>query len=168
MEDVQIVEDFLSIKDLNHVLEKSKNFIWKYGHTSTSSGIKFWHCDLESDTFFKTYILNKIENCFNRRFVVNRVYANGQTYGMDGSYHVDNNDDDAYTFLIYVSDITHKNVNTIDGHTLFKKDDRIICIEPILNRGVLFKSNILHKGMGPSRSANMLRISIAFKLREIK
>jgi len=168
MGDIQVVDNFLSTEELNKVLHKSENFHWRYGHSSTVNSIKFWHCNLGNDEFFTTHILKKIEGCFKQRFIIDRVYANGQTYGMDGAYHTDDDDDDAYTFLMYVSDITQKNINTDDGHTLFKKDDRIVCIEPILNRGVLFKSNILHKGMSPSRSANMLRITIAFKLKEIK
>ena len=168
MGEIQIVDNFLSREELNKVLYKSDNFHWEYGHSSTGNSIKFWSCDLENDEFFTTYILKKIEKYFTKKFTIDRVYANGQTYGMDGSYHTDNNDDNTYTFLMYVSDITKENVSSFDGYTLFKKDNKVICVEPILNRGVLFKSNILHKGMGPSRSANMLRISIAFKLREIK
>ena len=168
MGDIQVVNSFLSIEELNKVLHKSEKFHWEYGHTSLGSGIKFWKCDLSNDEFFTTHILKEIEDCFKKRFMLNTVYANGQTYGMDGSYHTDDDDDDAYTFLMYVSHITHENVDTVNGNTLFKHGDEVISVEPIINRGVLFKSNTLHKGMGPSILANILRITIAFKLKEIK
>lgn len=168
MGDIQVVDNFLSTEELNKVLHKSENFHWKYGHSSKPVGIKFWNCKLNDDEFFKTHILKKIEKCFKKKFIIKRVYANGQTYGLDGDYHIDDSDIDTYTFLLYVSNITKENVNSFDGYTLFKKDNKVICVEPILNRCVLFKSNILHKAMAPSRSANMLRITIAFKLIEIK
>ena len=168
MGDIQVVDNFLSTEELNKVLHKSENFHWRYGHSSTGNGIKFWNCDLKDDEFFSTHIFKKIEKCFKKKFIINRVYANGQTYGLDGAYHIDDDDIDTYTFLLYISNITKENVKSFDGYTLFKKDDRIVCVEPIFNRCVLFKSNILHKGMAPSRNTNMLRISIAFKLKEIK
>ena len=40
-------------------------------------------------------------------------------------------------------------------------------IEPLKNRAVIFKSDILHRGVAPSRGIDDLRISLAFKLREI-
>ena len=123
--------------------------------------------EINLDNYYP-HIFHKIESYFKKKFTLDNVYANGQTYGQDGIYHTDDDNDDAYTFLLYISGITSDNVHIVDGYTLFKDDDKVVCIEPILNRGVLFKSNILHKGMGPSRSANMLRVSIAFKLREIK
>jgi hypothetical protein len=169
MGDIQVVDNFLSTEELNKVLHKSENFHWRYGHSSTGNGIKFWHCNLGNDEFFTTHILKKIENYFQKRFLINKVYANGQTYGLDGSYHTDDYRDDCYTFLLYLTEgIDKTTVNLIDGHTIFKIDSRIMSVEPLLNRGVLFKSDILHKGMAPSRNSNVLRISVAFKLREIK
>ena len=169
MDDIQVIDNFLSNDDLMKVIESSRYFPWSYGHVSAKNeGINFWSSNLINNDLFKTHIFHKIESYFKKKFSINDLYANGQTYGMDGIYHTDDNNDDAYTFLLYISDITRDNVHIVDGYTLFKDGDKIVCIEPILNRGVLFKSNIFHKGLGPSRSANMLRISIAFKLREIK
>ena len=168
MDDIQVVDNFLSREELDKVLHKSCNFNWKYGNNSTRDSIHFWYCHLNDDEFFTTHIFQKIEKYFGKKYEINRVYANGQTYGLDGSYHTDDEGDNCYTFLMYVGDINHENVNEFDGHTLFKYDKKVTSIEPILNRCVLFKSNILHKAMAPSRSANTLRISIAFKLREIK
>ena len=169
MTDVHIVEDFLSNEELSNALYFIKNLKWEYGHTSLETGLKFWSCDLMNNDYFTHHIFKKIENYFQKRFLINKIYANGQTYGLDGSYHTDDYRDDCYTFLLYLTDgIDKTTVNLIDGHTIFKRDSRIMMVEPLLNRGVLFKSDILHKGMAPSRSSNMLRISVAFKLREIK
>lgn len=167
MSDIQVVDNFLTQKELHEAGFIVDNLKWNFGHVSVASGFKFWVCNLSDNDFFSKYIFQKIEKYFGKKFEINRVYANGQTYGLDGSYHTDDERDDCYTFLMYLSDINHKNVDEVDGHTLFKYDKRVISIEPILNRCVLFKSNILHKGMAPSRKANMLRITVAFKLREI-
>jgi len=169
MSDIQIVDNFLSNDDLMKVMESSRFFIWSYGHRSfENAGIKFFSSSLINNDLFKTHIFHKIESYFKKKFIIDELYANGQTYGMDGVYHTDDDNDDSYTFLLYISDITHDNAHIVDGYTLFKDGDKVVCIEPILNRGVLFKSNIFHKGLGPSRLSNLLRVSIAFKLKEIK
>jgi hypothetical protein len=167
MDEIYVVNNFLSTEDLTKVLESSKYFRWSYGQLSIEgAGNKFWGSNLMNNDLFKTHIFHKIESFFKKKFILHKVFANGQTYGMNGIYHTDTDAD--YTFLLYISDITHDNADIVDGHTLFKNGDDVLCVEPILNRGVLFKSNILHKALAPSRSADTLRISIAFKLREIE
>ena len=168
MSNIRVIDNFLTQEELNEARFIVENLKWNYGHVSNETGFKFWVCDLGENDFFSKHIFQKIEKYFGKKYEINRVYANGQTYGLDGSYHKDDERDNCYTFLMYLSDINHENVNEFDGHTLFKYDKKVTSIEPILNRCVLFKSNILHKGMAPSRSSNMLRISVAFKLREIK
>ena len=93
-----------------------------------------------------------------------QVYANGQTYGQDGGFHIDDDRDGHYTFILYLSDIRPENVNTIGGYTEFKFKNGVHAIEPILNRGVFFDSKLLHRGLAPSRGSNILRISVAFKI----
>jgi hypothetical protein len=168
MNTINIVDNFLTNEELTKLKTMVDNFKWTYGHHSVDGGTNFWSCGLDDNSFFTEHIFKKIENYCNKKFIIERIYANGQTYGLDGSYHVDDIHPDCYTFLLYVSDITRDNVHIVDGYTLFKDGDKIACIEPILNRGVLFKSNIIHKGLGPSRLSNLLRVSIAFKLKEIK
>jgi hypothetical protein len=168
MSEIQVVDNFLSNDDIIKVIEHSRNFKWKFGkRTLINKGYKFWVCVLYHDDLFKTYIFPKIEEYFKKKFTILKIYANGQTYGQDGEYHIDSPKDDDYTFLLYLGDITHRDVSFVDGYTLFKQGEKVTCIEPICNRCVLFKSNIEHKGMAPSRKSNVLRTIIAFKLREI-
>lgn len=169
MADIQVVDNFLTDNDIQKVIESSRDFKWQFGKTSLKCrGFKFWDCVLNDDDLFKTYIFEKIEEYFKKKFTIRRIYANGQTYGQEGDYHVDNNEDVDYTCLLYIGDITHQDVHLVDGYTLFKQGEKVTCIEPICNRCVLFKSNIFHKGMAPSRKSNVLRISIIYKLKEIK
>jgi len=51
--------------------------------------------------------------------------------------------------------------------SLLKNNHGAQAIEPIFNRAILFKSNMYHKGLAPSRFSTQLRITIAFKLREV-
>jgi len=39
---------------------------------------------LSDEKFFTEYLFRKIENATNQKFDMERVYANGQTYGMRG------------------------------------------------------------------------------------
>ena len=59
-----------------------------------------------------------------------------------------------------------RNYNTIGGYTGFSINGLIINVEPFTNRGVLFRSNIVHRGLAPQKP-DILRISIAYKLKEL-
>ena len=67
--------------------------------------------------------------------------------------------------FFYISDINRENIDKIGGYTQFKLENYIMNIEPIFNRSVLFKSNIVHRGLAPSRDSDILRVSVAFKLK---
>tara|TARA_R110001606_G_scaffold34787_1_gene102141 strand:+ start:1582 stop:2121 length:540 start_codon:yes stop_codon:yes gene_type:complete len=132
-------------------------------------GNAFWRMKLSDEKLFSERILKKIESKTNKRFTLLDVYANGQTNGQDGSWHVDDSQDGTYTFLLYMTYnpiIESTNYNTIGGYTGFSINGLIINVEPFTNRGVLFRSNIIHRGLAPQKP-NIFRISIAYKLKEI-
>lgn len=163
--DIEVINDFLD----NHEIDESLNIIHNIGwhFTGTSNGnedVTFWFSDLIDSPWFAKIIFEKIRQYFKKDFVLQRVYANGQTFGLDGSFHIDNDNADAYTFILYMSAITPKNIDHVGGFTQFKVQNGVHNVEPFFNRGVLFKSNIIHRGLAPSRFSNMLRISIAFKM----
>lgn len=166
--DIHIFDNFLSPDELSEALNIVNNLSWTFGQTSNENRVecKFWISYLTDYSFFTEKVFNKITEITNKNFKIVRVYANGQTYGLDGSYHIDDDKDNTYTFLIYLSDINSNNVNRCGGYTLFKQNDDVKCVEPLMNRAVLFKSNILHCGQAPTRMTNFLRITAAFKLEE--
>ena len=49
--------------------------------------IPFWLMSLSQNKFFSEYLLNKIESITGSNYNLERVYANGHTYGMKGSPH---------------------------------------------------------------------------------
>jgi len=83
---------------------------WTFGHTSLgkdhpdyNSCTPFWKQDFAEDAFFYDHLLNKIQKKLNTRFKLQHVYANGHTYGLDGSIHVDAETDNGRTLLLYVN-----------------------------------------------------------------
>ena len=98
------------------------------------------------------HISKKIENNIGKHSI-GRVYFNGQSYGQDGSFHVDNCDK---TVLIYVSPYEWE----WGGFTQVGEE----IIAPITGRMIAFDGMTLHKGFSFSRQTCPMRISLAYKL----
>ena len=168
MKDITIRENFINDEELEEVIDAINNrSSWKHGAVSGNGGVKFWYAEMIQEATIGKQILNKLEKMFSKKFKINRMYANGQTFGQDGSFHQDDQDDNAYTLLIYVSHITEENVEHIGGFTHFKRDGKIINVEPYKKRGIFFKSNLFHRGMAPSRLYDLLRVTFAIKVVEV-
>lgn len=160
-----IIDNFFKPEELKYFSYMVDNLSWTFGaYSKVDQGYRFWSSNLYTNTDLINCSMNKIHKEFNfkRKFEIIRVHANGQTYGQDGIFHTDDKREGHYTFLIYMSESTHD----LGSHTQFKIGEQLINIEPLKNRGVFFKSSILHRGMAPSRNTDRLRVTIAFKLRE--
>jgi hypothetical protein len=172
-DEIKIFDSFLTPEELEKCAEAVLRPAWKFGHSSNVSPIStpFWMMSLTEDEFFNTQLLSKINAQAGKKFTLQRVYANGQTFGQDGTYHQDDYSHDSYTFCIYINkQITHENTDNIGGEFVFKlpnSDTRFsrTMIEPIYNRGILFPSYFFHKGLAFNRYNKGLRISIAWKLK---
>jgi len=143
------------------------NSFWKYGQTSNLTSLhKFWMLpELEKHNFFSETFLYKIEELTNLKFKIHRIYANGQSLGQEGEWHKDSLDKDDYTFLYYFND----GDCDLIGNTDFADENDILIdsCKPVFNSGILFKSNINHRGSSQNINFNDLRITIAFKLKKI-
>lgn len=172
MDSINIYDNFLSNEDLMKCNEYISCEKWHYGHTSSSStgfNTPFWHMDLMKNEFFTDYLKKKIEKKLNKQFKLNRVYANGQTYGQDGSFHQDDTKTNTTTFCIYTTQLPVDN-DDLNGYLYIKIPNNakyIACIDPLYNRGVSFPSYYYHKGGAFNRYVQNMRICIAFKLEEI-
>jgi len=98
----------------------------------------------------------------NTKFELQRVYLNRQVHGQDVTLHIDDNNHNAYTLLIYVGDITSENYDKAGGDLEFENKENTR-IEPFTKRAVLFKGYIPHKAHGPL-VPGLTRISFAFKI----
>lgn len=147
---------------------------WVYGETTDSSrGLKipFWGMELSYDIVFNEYILKRIQAFSNMKFSLLRVYANGQTHGQDGDFHIDSNNEKSYTFILYATDLSseHKldsiEYAQLQGYTEFLlPDGTIYGVPPVYNSGILFPSHLMHRGTSFNRLVKSLRVTIAWKL----
>lgn len=170
MENIVVTDNFLEAEELKKALSIIQSKKWKFGHKSLhqdNSETPFWSTDLMEEPYFTDYVKELIEKQFQKKFEIVRIYANGQTFGQDGTYHVDDNGTDKYTFCLYLSEIEKRDVEVAGGHIYFKFPDKKyqICYEPILNRGIFFPSNYRHKATSFSRYIMAMRICVTWKLR---
>lgn len=144
------------------------NSKWEYSGISNddeANSYRFWFHDLMGSNFYTENTLARIEELCQQKFKLNRVYANGQTFGQPGNLHIDDENDNAYTFLIYMN--PYWNIHW-GGNTVFYRDENnYTSYTPKPNFGLLFKSNLLHAGLDPSRECKELRITVAYKLEKI-
>lgn len=156
--------------ELTLIFRKAK---WSYtGISNPNPKRVFWYMDLTNEPFVANRLFTKIKSLLERDVEMLRVYANGQTCGLDGEFHQDGQDPEDYTFLYYFNPIITNDdiLKEYGGHTQFRFEDEHILysIEPRHNTAILFPGQIYHRGMAPSSREYGLRITIAFKLKEIK
>ena len=100
--------EFLDSTEQQYVINNTVNSSkWSFNGIPDSdqpNKIIFWYLPLDNDHFFTKKIFEKIKTTTNQNFSLERVYANGQTYGLSGSLHVDQElgNNQYYTFLYYV------------------------------------------------------------------
>jgi hypothetical protein len=161
--------NFLNKEEHDYVVSKTlMGNTWKFDGYSNETGFTFWYMELINDEFFTNHMFNKIEVATNTKYKLNRMYANGQTHGISGSYHqdVESNDKESYkTFLYYVNPFWDYQWG---GSTIFHQAGENHNQLFIPNNGVLFDSTIYHAGLEPTRHCKELRVTVAFKLTEEK
>ena len=158
--------NFLSVTDFNKVASfviNSKN--WELSNRSNDTTPNFWYLDLTQEKFFSEYLLKIIIDVCKRDFTLKRVYANGQTYGQDGCFHQDDTEPGSLTFLLYINLIEDNFLEKWGGETQFKTQEGIISHLPVTNSALLFDSRLWHRGLGPNRHVDIMRITIAWKLK---
>jgi len=157
--------NFLSVTDFNKAASlvfESKN--WNLGGKSQANTPKFWYLDLSNEPFFNEYLLNRIRTLCQKDFKLKRVYANGQTFGQDGSFHQDDTEPNSLTFLTYMNPIDDSEIDSWGGETQFRADEGFRSYLPATNSALLFDSRLWHRGMSPNRHMDVMRVTIAWKL----
>lgn len=92
-----------------------------------------------------------------------RCYANGQTYGSEGTVHTDSVAANSYTLIYYPHEIWTPNWG---GETVFldeMRSDILASIYPKPNRLISFPGRIPHVARGVTRSCPLMRITLMFK-----
>ncbi len=139
---------------------------WSFSGTSNSKTANFiWYKDLNKNTYFSETLFKRIKLLIGNEYQLLRVYANGQTFGLPGSLHVDSVFTDRFTFLIYANKTWH---STWGGHTIIQNESGMFdSVIPIPNAGLFFDSRIPHCGLDPTSHCKDLRITIAYKLKKV-
>jgi hypothetical protein len=171
MNDIYIFDNFLNENDLCYLKTFIKNSTWKYGH---GNGIREtldtkYFSTYYIDNFISDYVRNKIEKTISKKLKITRNYLQIQEFGENGGYHTDTLIPNTYTFTIYITDLDDKYIEEANGDFLLKIPNKkhIISVDTYCNRGVLFPSNYLHKGMAYNRRHFQKRTCIAWKFEEI-
>ena len=158
--------DVREFHDAREIVFKSREWAWagRSGQKEDEK-VRFWHLDLSRHHLFAVHLKQKIENLVGANFDLERVYANGQTFGQDGYFHQDcTSGRKQFTFLVYMNIIPDKDVDDWGGETQFQDGDRIVSYQPFTNSALYFDAHLFHRGLSPKRFVPELRITIAWKL----
>ena len=165
---IRIIDNFLDNNELKTLNECIINKHYKYGHSSgpREKIVNRFFSVFNQEDFFLLHIKEKIEKIFSTKYKINRHYMHVQTFGLDGGFHIDDVGDNKYTFCLYITDETNENIDNVGGDFLIKipKEKHILSIETFNNRGILFPSQYLHKGMAYNIYSENQRLCITWKL----
>lgn len=167
-------EVYKKISDMvNHTYQGSPNAEhlpdrWIPGHRSRGEQGEswFWQMIIRDNDFIHKECLQIINKKTRRKHKAERIYFNGMTVGQNASFHYDDEEADAWTFLLYVLPCYDFEWG---GHTLFlDKDRKDLALAPLPNRGVYFPGRLLHKALCFNTNQAPMRVSLAYKLLEDK
>ncbi len=161
---------------------QSPNWYFGYLPGGTDNSDPFWRMDLDTNEaahLLWQHAKPKCEELLGKPLSVLRQYANGHTFGLGGEIHRDGSSSGCHTLLYYPVQEWSPNW---DGETVFYKGgdgmdkaqpsswdgfERTVVVRPLPNRGVFFDARMPHEGRAPSRKCGGLRVTVAFKLKEV-
>ncbi len=159
---IQVLENFISLDQLKRIRTTIENGAWMT-HRSTHEGNEFLNMDVTDDPYYNTELLKHINSTLNTNYTLGRVYFNGQWFGREGSFHIDDNDEKNSTVIIYTNQVYSWGWG---GFTEFIDPEagEHKVVAPILYRAVYFPANILHKAYAYTSPDCPMRTSLNFKL----
>ena len=105
------------------------------------------------------YCKEKSNNFKSKR--VSRIYWNLYSRSSVCKFHVDNPTPNKYVSILY-------NIHENDGGTAFTFEDKNIIIKAEKSEAVIFPSNVLHKGVGPTKNKWRFSLNIVVELEDGK
>ncbi len=157
--------------------------MWTWGHTSlggadVSHQNVFWKCSqsaLEGCMAIEALsrvVLSLASAASGKQLVIQRLYANGHTFGQGGALHVDEDGKENYAALYYANlswlpswlGHTHYFPGTLRHLTDTPEElDTSLAVLPKPQRLVVHDGRQCHVGTPPHRSFSGLRITLAWK-----
>jgi hypothetical protein len=174
MSDIKIIDNFLETGDVDKALKIIKNLSWVLNHASIPvekcEGPQscFAFSDLSKNEFFTDDVFDKIQKKMDKKYELLRVYVNGHTQFLNGTYHQDDFLPNTYTCILYMNEeVNEENWEEYGGCTEFNFSKfSVERVKPIFNRAIIFDSTIVHRGLAPE-VPGFLRKTVAFKMKEI-
>jgi len=159
---ISVLDNFISLEQLQTIRETILNGQWGL-HKSTNEGMEFLNMDVTDNPYYNTELLNHINQKLNTNFKLGRVYFNGQWFGRDGAFHIDDDDGNNHTVIIYTNQVYTFGWG---GFTEFidPETKENVTVTPTLYRAVSFPANILHKAYAFTQQDCPMRTSLNFKL----
>ena len=171
MENIYIFDNFLEQSELSQINKYIQETRWLYGHRNGTKETldTNYFADHNINNFISDYVRNKIEKTLNKPLKITRNYLQIQSFGENGAYHIDCVMPNTYTFTLYFTDLDNETIENSNGEFLLKLPNtkHIVSIDTYNNRGIVFPSNYLHKGMAYNIKTSKKRIVIAWKFEEI-
>lgn len=163
LDKIKNFSNFLHVSEFNKLTKNIFNSK-KWSFIGSSHGgeqeSKFWHLSLSDEQFFTEFLFDRICSLTGLKLELERVYANGQSMGQNGSFHQDSERPGSFTFLLFVNEI--EDIDEWGGETQFKiGQHQIISYQPVPNTALFFPSRMFHRGLAPRK--NTLRVTIAWK-----
>jgi SM-20-related protein len=179
--DIRVKDDLLPDEQRKIVNDFLHQGQWKFGWKSSdkTDTFAFWHrhfagyvkglgeeaydCEAELEPYpilrdFWRWLATGLKG---HRLI--RCYANGATYGSDGTLHTDSVLKGTFTSIYYPHSAWNPNWA---GETVFFNEEKtdIICgVYPKPNRLLMFDGSIPHVARGVSRICPVLRVTLMFK-----
>ena len=175
---IDLLDDFFETKIYDELLNYTDKIPMFYGSKSNVKTDPYAHW---VSNFSRTTHENKTDSAPNlpyqiydawkpvRSVLTNKslitCYMNGHTYGVEGYFHTDSNEENCTTVLVYL--VRGEWNPDWGGETVFIDDKNQIqaSIFPKANRVVVFPSNLNHCARGVTRMYPGLRKTLIFKTR---
>ena len=163
MNDIITYDDFFDLPEKTQIFADMTKSGWKWGNGSYDvKRYPFWIFPLKDNPFYTGYLLDIIKEKTQQDYELHDVYANGNTFGDQGDFHIDMDSHRSRTFLYYANNKWKPEYN---GKTIFKLgEDNYHYHLPKGKDAIIFRGTIPHMAEGCSRLFNGLRITVAWKL----
>lgn len=161
---IKVIDNFFTSDEIKTIRKELYKPKWAFAGGGEFEGDinLFWHLDdLEDHNYFSDILFKKIQIKLGIKANIKRCYANGQTSLQSGSPHMDDGDLTVLLFTEPWKFYWGGNLVFLDNNEVFK------AITYKQNRVVVFDPKIPHYAEAPNKNFNSLRISLAWKLKNI-
>jgi Rps23 Pro-64 3,4-dihydroxylase Tpa1-like proline 4-hydroxylase len=167
MEKIIVWKNFFSQEEKNIINNEGETAYWELSGWSqqTPHTRFFWFKDLINCSCSIKLFTDKIENYFNSKIEIIRLYANGQAHGQCGMFHTDVEPTEQGEFYSLVYYLHEDWKPEYGGHLMIKDGDNIESYWPESNSSIIFNSKLWHCPLEPTIYCRTQRLSIAFKFK---